>query len=63
MLTPKQKIVLEMAADGHPAKRIGDRIGVTKKWAETLLSQARTALGARNTAQAVAIAIRTGAIK
>lgn len=53
---------LELAAEGMSAAEIGrclePKIG--KDTVETHLARARAALGARNTTQAVAIAIRKG---
>ncbi len=63
MLTAREKQALEMAADGHRGKRIADSLGVGLKWVDVLLFRARMKLGARNTPQAVAIALRTGVIR
>lgn len=63
MLTVREKQALEMTADGYRGKVIADRMGVRVKWVDTLLFRVRMKLGARNTAQAVAIAMRAGVIK
>lgn len=63
MLTARERQALEMAADGHRGKVIADGMGVCVKWVDTLLFRARKKLGARNTAQAVVIAMRAGVIK
>jgi two-component system, NarL family, response regulator DesR len=60
ILTERQTQVLQLAAVGFAACQIGHRLGIGTRVAENHLAAVRRRLGARNTAQAVAIAYREG---
>jgi len=61
-LQPKEKAALALAADGLKTDPIAQALGVSPETAKTNLKRARDRLSARNTAHAVAIAIRRGLI-
>lgn len=61
-LTPHQQRVLGLAADGLDMAEIGRRVGRHPVTIEQVLARARRRLGARNTAQAVGLAIIAGLI-
>jgi DNA-binding CsgD family transcriptional regulator len=61
-LQPKEKAALALAADGLKTETIAEALGVSPETAKTNLKRARDRLSARNTAHAVAIAIRRGLI-
>ena len=60
--TQRQYEILELAALGLTAREIGQRMFLAEKTVKTHLQAARIHLGAANTTQAVAIAIRIGKI-
>lgn len=62
VITKRQTDVLRMVADGEPLKRVADRMGVSLWTTKTQVEDLRERLGARNLAQAVAIAMRRGLI-
>ena len=62
-LSPRQAILLRLAADGWSNKRIGRHEGTTEAAVGTELYRAYRILGAANRAHAVAIGFRTGVIR
>lgn len=61
-LTPRERAVLELLADGHQFARIADRLGISEKTVEFHTARLRSKLGARTTHAALARAIRQGLI-
>lgn len=61
-LTPRQREVLQLLAEGHCIKRISARLDIAYATTKVHLQAAYRALGAKTGAQAVAIAIRAGVI-
>ncbi len=59
-LTPREREVLQMIAEGYIARAIGARIGVSTKTVETHRKHIMTKLGARSVAELTRIAIREG---
>ncbi|MFE7874448.1 response regulator transcription factor, partial [Micromonospora humida] len=59
-LSPAQRHLLALIADGHTLASVGRRTGLSATNVSTRLSRAYHLLGARNAAHAVAIAYRTG---
>lgn len=62
-LKGKPRQVLIDAANGMPSKVIAGKHGVTESTVEAQLKVARDVLGARNTPQAIARALKLGIIK
>jgi PAS domain S-box-containing protein len=62
-LSPRQREVLELVADGKTSTDIADRLVVSPETVRTHLRNARLKLGASTKAQAVAIAMVRGEIK
>lgn len=62
-LKGKPRQVLIDAANGMPSKVIAGKYGVTESTVEAQLKAARDLLGARNTHQAIARALKLGVIK
>jgi DNA-binding NarL/FixJ family response regulator len=56
-LTRKQVEVLQLLADGLERKQIAERMGIGEETVKTHLAEARRRLGARTSAQAVAIGV------
>ena len=56
-LTPKQAEVLHLLADGLERKEIAERMGIGEETVKSHLAEARRRLGARTSAQAVAIGV------
>lgn len=61
-LTTQQRLCLEYAADGHTNPEIAELMGLAVQTVTQHLGEARQRLEARNTAHAVAIAIRHGLV-
>lgn len=61
-LTPRQRQLVELAADGNTEREIAELTGLHERTVGQHLYMARKRIGARNTAHAVAIAIRHGLV-
>jgi DNA-binding CsgD family transcriptional regulator len=61
-LQPKERAALALAAHGLNTETIAEALGVSPDTAKSNLKRARDRLSARNTAHAVALAIRDGLI-
>jgi LuxR family transcriptional regulator of spore coat protein len=59
-LTRRQREVLALAANGNTNAQIGQRLGIVRCTVDRHLACAYEALGARDRAQAVAIALAVG---
>jgi len=59
-LTPREREILRLVADGLSNKAIGARLGITERTAKYHVGEILGRLGAENRAQAVAIATRRG---
>jgi DNA-binding CsgD family transcriptional regulator len=59
-LTPRELEILAMVSEGLTSKRIARRLGISFSTVRTHLERARSKLGARSRAEAVARAVRTG---
>lgn len=59
-LSPQQKAVLELVANGLVMKNVADRMGIALCTAEIHARKARNALGAKTMPHAIAIAMRQG---
>jgi two-component system, NarL family, response regulator LiaR len=62
-LTPREKEVLALLAQGKSTRQVAARLGITKRTVDAHLQSALTKIGAVNRAQAIAIAIDAGLIK
>jgi len=62
LLTPRQREVLQLLAEGHPTKQIAYRLGVSVKTVETHRSQIMDRLGIRELAGLVRYAVRHGLV-
>lgn len=62
MLSPRQKEILEFSREGYAAKQIANKLGNSEQTIKVTLQLIRARLGAKNTTQAVVIAIRKGYI-
>ena len=62
MLTPRERDVLKLLADGLANGEIGERLGVSPQTVRTHLQRAMARLGASTRTQAVAIALRRALI-
>jgi len=62
-LSPRQREVIELVAEGLTSTRIAERLGVSPETVRTHLRNARLKLGASTKAQAVAIAMTRGEIQ
>jgi DNA-binding NarL/FixJ family response regulator len=60
LLTPRQREVLQLVAEGHPSKAIADRLGVSVKTVESHRAALMLRLGVTNVAGLVRAAIRLG---
>jgi DNA-binding CsgD family transcriptional regulator len=60
VLTDREKRMLIGVAMGHQSAEIGAMLGISPQTVKTYLGNAYAALGARNAAHAVAIALRIG---
>jgi len=61
-LTPRRTEILFLLTFGHTEKSIADRLGITRDTVKRHTLHARWALRAKTTTQAVATALRIGAI-
>jgi len=61
-LTPRQREILQLIAEGHTAKQIAQRLAISIKTAETHRAQIMQRLGIHDLAGLVRYAIRTGLI-
>lgn len=61
-LTVRQRQALLLAANGHSNRRIAACLGITQHSAAEILTAAYRRLGARDRAQAVAVALAVGEI-
>lgn len=57
-LSPRQRTVLQLTADGVPQRMIAGLLTVERSTVSEHLARAREMLGAASTAEAVAIALR-----
>lgn len=57
LLTPREFDILRLLVDGHPNKEIGRRLGIQEVTVKVNLTRIFGRLGARNRAQAAAIAV------
>lgn len=61
-ISPRERQVLDLVADGLTTAEIGLELGISKRTAEWHLARVVNRLGARNRVQAVVLAIRDGMI-
>ncbi len=61
-MTPRQRQILQMFADGHSTEEAAKRLGLSAETVRTHAKASLPRLGARDRAHAVAIAIRSGLI-
>jgi DNA-binding NarL/FixJ family response regulator len=61
-LTPRQREVLQLIAEGHGTKEIADRLCLSTKTVETHRAQLMERLGIRDVAGLVRYAVRTGIV-
>jgi DNA-binding CsgD family transcriptional regulator len=61
-LTPRQKDCLQYTADGHTARSIAHRLGISERMVRFHLEGARQRLNAGSTTQAVHLATKLGLI-
>jgi DNA-binding CsgD family transcriptional regulator len=61
-LTPRERDYLAMLADGRSHQWMADELGISKDTVKKACCHVYKKLGARNSAQAVAIGIREGVI-
>ena len=62
-LTPRQRTVLELMADGLTAKEIAARLGISERSVRTHISGLYRRLGVRGRVQAVALAMELGLLR
>ena len=62
MLTPRQREVLQLIAEGHSTKEIALRLGLSIKTVETHRAQVMERLGVRGVQGLVRYAIRRGIV-
>jgi DNA-binding NarL/FixJ family response regulator len=61
-VTPRQREILQMFADGHPTDEVARRLGLSAETVRTHAKASLPRLGARDRPHAVAIALRSGLI-
>jgi DNA-binding NarL/FixJ family response regulator len=61
-LTPRERDVLRLAADGLTNRQIADELGIGRESVKTLLERAFVKLGAANRTEAVSSAIKLGVL-
>jgi DNA-binding NarL/FixJ family response regulator len=61
-LSPREREVLALLADGASNKAIGRALGITERTAKFHVAAALARLGARNRSEAVSIALREGLV-
>ena len=62
-LTPRQREILQLIAEGHPTKAIAKGLGISLKTAETHRTQLMERLGVHSVAQVVHYAIQAGVVQ
>jgi DNA-binding NarL/FixJ family response regulator len=62
MLTPRQREILQLVAEGHTSKDIADRLGLSFKTVETHRAHIMERLGVRDLTGLVRFAIRAGLV-
>jgi DNA-binding NarL/FixJ family response regulator len=62
-LTPRQREILQLAAEGHSSKEIAQRLGVSYRTVETHRAQLMERLGVHDLAGLVRFAVRVGLIR
>jgi DNA-binding NarL/FixJ family response regulator len=62
-LTPRQREILQLIAEGHSTKAIARRLGISLKTAVTHRTQLMERLGAHNVAEVVRYAIQAGVVQ
>lgn len=63
LLTPRQRVVLRLVAEGKTTKQVAAELGVAVKTAESHRTQAMRRLGVHDTAGVVRYTVRTGLIR
>jgi DNA-binding NarL/FixJ family response regulator len=61
-LTPREREVLDLLAEGFPNKRIAERLGISDQTAKFHVASICGKLGASNRTEAVRIALRRGLV-
>jgi DNA-binding NarL/FixJ family response regulator len=61
-LTPRQREVLQLVAEGHTTKEIATKLNITAKTAETYRGELMDALDIHDVASLTRYAIRTGVV-
>ncbi len=61
-LSPRERDVLALLATGQSRAQIAEKLGISEHTVRVYLDTARTKMGALNTTQAVALAIRSGVV-
>jgi DNA-binding NarL/FixJ family response regulator len=62
-LTPRQREVLQLLAEGHPAKEIGSRLGISVRTVEFHKYQVMETLGLHTNAELTHFAIKSGVVE
>ncbi len=62
VLTPREREVLEVIAEGHGSKAAGERLYISKRTVDFHLAAAYHKLGVNNRVQAIKVATRRGLI-
>jgi DNA-binding NarL/FixJ family response regulator len=60
LLTARRRLVLELVANGYTSTQIGRRLGIHRNTVDRHLAEIFRVLGARDRANAVAIALAVG---
>jgi DNA-binding NarL/FixJ family response regulator len=63
LITPTDRVVLQLMADGHETVEIASRLGMTEREMEAGLRSVCSAIGARSRTEAVALAVRRGLVQ
>ena len=61
-MTPRQREILQLFADGHATDEVARRLGLSAETVRTHAKASLPRLGARDRPHAVAIALRSGLI-
>jgi DNA-binding NarL/FixJ family response regulator len=61
-LTPRQREVLQLVAEGHTAKGIAKKLGISPRTAESYRSELMQTLGIHDVASLTRYAIRVGLV-
>jgi len=59
-ITPVERAVLQLLADGNATADIGDRLGISERAIEALLAALFARMGAASRPEAIAAALRRG---